>query len=288
MAKYVLIFFGLLVGYAFIASAVAEKPTTSRARAATPTVTPSPTQEPTATVAPAATIPAGPTATPVASPTPQSPETIYEVYTVQRGDTLNRIAAHFSKDEGHSVTVEAIVTANGITDPARIEVGEQFMIPVTVGDYVPTPTPAPTVEPIPVSGLGVSRREIKSVYQHADVGFTFEDASLASGIPRSMGRSPDSTAILDLIGPRGNLTQVTLVVGLPNDAPKVVLKNMIYLIALPHHVLPGWAGASDWLEESITIVMAGGEQQTTYFGKAEISLLFLRELGMLSLSIETK
>ena len=63
---------------------------------------------------------------------------------MQRGDTLNAIAARFSKEEAHHVTVEAIVAANGITDPARIEVGEQFFIPVVITYDQQSPAPEPT------------------------------------------------------------------------------------------------------------------------------------------------
>ena len=73
-------------------------------------------------------------ATPVVSATPSGPETIHETYIVQPGDTLNRIAARFSQEAGHNVTVAAIVAANGISDPARIGVGQQFTIPVVVSD----------------------------------------------------------------------------------------------------------------------------------------------------------
>ncbi|GAB4571994.1 MAG: hypothetical protein Kow0077_10210 [Anaerolineae bacterium] len=100
----------------------------------TPTITPtySPTtigiiptntpvrQQPTAT--------AVPTAAPTTAPT--------TTYTVQRGDTLNRIAARFG------VTVTAIAQQNGILNPNLILAGQQLIIPVAVA-----PAPAPTVQP---------------------------------------------------------------------------------------------------------------------------------------------
>ncbi|MCZ7568921.1 MAG: LysM peptidoglycan-binding domain-containing protein [Ardenticatenaceae bacterium] len=62
-------------------------------------VPPSPTQAATATTAPS------------------------EVYTVQRGDTLNAIAAHFG------VTVACLVAANQITNPDLIRPGQPIAIP---------------------------------------------------------------------------------------------------------------------------------------------------------------
>lgn len=46
------------------------------------------------------------------------------LYTVRSGDTLSGIAAE------HGVTVDAIVSANGIADPNRIYVGQRLTIPV--------------------------------------------------------------------------------------------------------------------------------------------------------------
>jgi LysM repeat protein len=50
-----------------------------------------------------------------------------QVYTVQRGDTLTTIAQHFG------VTVRAIQDANNISDPNRLSVGQQLVIPPKSG-----------------------------------------------------------------------------------------------------------------------------------------------------------
>lgn len=78
--------------------------------------------------------PASPTPpTPYATPTPT-------LHLVQAGQTLGSIALQYG------VTVEAILQANGLTDPNRINAGQVLVIPVAVP---PTPTvpPSPTVPP---------------------------------------------------------------------------------------------------------------------------------------------
>jgi LysM repeat protein len=77
------------------------------------------------------------------SPTP-TPTPIPLVYTVQEGDTLSAIAQRYS------VTVEEIVSANGLPNPDILSIGQQLVIP---GHFV-TPTPAapteaPTDTPVP-------------------------------------------------------------------------------------------------------------------------------------------
>lgn len=62
----------------------------------------------------------------------------YETYTVVRGDTLAKIAARFGS------TVQAIAVASGITDPNKIEVGQDLLIPTPAKVPKSSPKPAPT------------------------------------------------------------------------------------------------------------------------------------------------
>jgi len=96
----------------------------------TPTPTLMPTLPPTATPAPYTP---EPTATPTPTPTPI-------IHTIARGETLIAIAARYD------VSVAAVQELNGITDPRRLQVGQQIFIP-------PPPAAAPSGEssPTPVS-----------------------------------------------------------------------------------------------------------------------------------------
>lgn len=76
------------------------------------------------------------TTTTTAPPAPSGPD---GSYTVQTGDILTRIAFKFG------VTVEAIVSANHITNPNLLRVGQALTIPgVTVTDQNSNSTPATT------------------------------------------------------------------------------------------------------------------------------------------------
>jgi LysM repeat protein len=79
-----------------------------------------------------------PTAPPTtAPPTSTPPPSSGTRYTVQSGDTLSAIARRFG------VTVQAIMAANGLTNPNLIFVGQVLIIPGT-GGTSPTPTPTAT------------------------------------------------------------------------------------------------------------------------------------------------
>lgn len=83
--------------------------------------------------------------TPAPPPSPQTPSAIPpatgELYVVQGGDTLNKIARRFG------ITVTALIAANNLADPNRIMPGQQLHIGGETAESTPppaTPTPAPT------------------------------------------------------------------------------------------------------------------------------------------------
>jgi len=98
--------------------------------ASLPTVSPTAAPEGTATAQPTPTPNAVPTAkasVSVAAPTPgaptPSPRSTPRVYVAQAGDSLSTIAARFG------VTVQALMAANGLTNPNLVNVGQVLVIP---------------------------------------------------------------------------------------------------------------------------------------------------------------
>ncbi len=80
----------------------------------------------------------------VPPPTP-SPQPI--LYTVQEGDTLSAIAL------AYGVSLQDLMTANAISDPNILSVGQVLVIPIAVPPTLPAepPTPEPTRGPLPPS-----------------------------------------------------------------------------------------------------------------------------------------
>lgn len=105
--------------------------------------TPSPTPTAGRTSKPSQTPVDSGSPTPAGSPTPTGLTFEYEV---QAGDTLFDIAQRFG------TTVEAIVEANGLVDPADIAVGQILVIPGA--SSTPAPTPSPTPPPANPVGTG--------------------------------------------------------------------------------------------------------------------------------------
>ena len=75
--------------------------------------------------------PTQPPAQPTATPNSQG----YTLYTVQRGDTLARIAQRFG------TTIDAIMRLNNLSNPNYIYIGQQLKIPTSGGQPQPTAIP---------------------------------------------------------------------------------------------------------------------------------------------------
>jgi LysM repeat protein len=109
----------------------------------TPSLSPPPTNA--ATGQPTGSPTTAPTASPSPSPQPTpapTPTPDHVLHVIQPGETLTAIAIRYG------VTVEAIVVANGITDPNHIQAGDVLIIPL--GDAA-SPTPGPSATPAPTA-----------------------------------------------------------------------------------------------------------------------------------------
>jgi hypothetical protein len=96
---------------------------------------------------------------------------------------------------------------------------------------------------------------------------------------------------LDLVGPPEELTQVTLIVGVPSTdplapprLPKVLTENERYLRAVLEQTLPDWREGGAWLKKKL---QHKGEQQRVGVrkGSREVVLLAVNHGSMVLLSI---
>ena len=78
------------------------------------------------------------TVPPTTTTVPPTTTTVVTSYVIQPGDTLNRIAYRFG------ITPSALAEANGITDPDRIEAGDELVIPAPTASTTAPATPAST------------------------------------------------------------------------------------------------------------------------------------------------
>ena len=125
-------------------------PTVVVAAPPTPSDTPRPTATRRATFTPVPATPSD-TPTPTVTPTPI-------IYVIKKGDTLLAIARQFG------VTVQDLQEVNGITDPRRLRINQELMIPLKQENSEPTIVPTPTPVALRVQGLGFHWTPVDSLW----------------------------------------------------------------------------------------------------------------------------
>ena len=116
----------------------------------TPTDTPRPTATRRATFTPVPATPSD-TPTPTVTPTPI-------IYVIKKGDTLLAIARQFG------VTVQSLQEINGITDPRRLRIGQELIVPLEEGEGEPTVVPTPTPVALEIQGLAFHWTPVGSLW----------------------------------------------------------------------------------------------------------------------------
>jgi LysM repeat protein len=121
------------LGTAYLVASLRAAPSPDAAFLPTPTPTASPTPAPTPTSPDPNEEPtAEPSPEPTAAPTPEpTPGATPLEYTVQRGDSIGRIALRFG------VTPESIIALNELRNPNRIFPGQVLLIPADAASPAP-------------------------------------------------------------------------------------------------------------------------------------------------------
>ncbi|MBC8076080.1 MAG: protein kinase [Chloroflexales bacterium] len=105
-------------------------------------------------------------------------------YVVQPGDTLSAIAERFG------TTVEALLAANGLSDPNRIEVGQTLIVPGAVGEILPlgtsTTQPATPTQVVPATPAATVQAAPSPV-ANGLVAIRLEDSDWQGGYRRAGG-----------------------------------------------------------------------------------------------------
>ncbi|WP_461518093.1 hypothetical protein [Porticoccus sp.] len=136
------------------------------------------------------------------------------------------------------------------------------------------------------AGTGVSFDQVKA---DLDTYITLEESSPVNGQDRYMGLSVDGVALLEVIGPKHDVVQASLMVGLPNDAPEILARNSAILIRFLKNVTPEWEGGAEWATAAISKVTANpGEKEQKVIGSKLITIELFPPLAMLSISLKEK
>ena len=81
------------------------------------------------------------------------------------------------------------------------------------------------------------------VTRYLDQYITMEKSSDVHGQTRSSGQSDDKLAMLEIIGDSDNISEATLIIGLPNNSQQIVIRNSALMVRFVMNVAPrlGWS-----------------------------------------------
>lgn len=221
-------------------------PTVVAIVSSTPTDTPRPTATRRATFTPVPATPSD-TPTPTMTPTPV-------IYVIRKGDTLLAVARQFG------VTVQAIQETNGISDPRRLRIGQEIIIPLKVDEGEPTGVPTPTPVALRLQGVAFHWTPVDSLWGMGEVvnlsGEPAEEVEVQISLHDDQGQLLASGAAftqLDILAPGGRAPFAVLFEAPPTSFAQYQTR---ILSGVPHtHLGPrypnltveeGWGG---WLDD---------------------------------------
>lgn len=117
---------------------------------------------------------------------------------------------------------------------------------------------------------------------------TLERSTPVNGQPRYMGMSDDKLAALEIIGDRNNVTQASLMIGLPNDSRPALVRNSALFMRFVKNVTPGWASSADWAVAALKETTATENPVSMVFGTRSLTVSFLKPLGMVLVTVKHK
>jgi hypothetical protein len=155
---------------------------------------------------------------------------------------------------------------------------------------LPTCT-SPGGEQRPRAGLAVSRAALQAFFARPEFGFIFGAPRESRGGPSLSGTVPGKLMALTLVGPPENLTEVTLMVGVPSTNPlappsdaTTVAENARYLRAVLQRAMPDWQEGMAWLRTQLQR-QSDRHQVGVRKGHREVVLLAVNHWSMVLLSI---
>src|SRR3954466_12058153 len=99
-----------------------------------------------------------------------------------------------------------------------------------------------------IAGIGITYEQAMRYFGD---DFRMSKSTPVDGRDRYMGTSKNGMAVLEIIGQRNDLSQASLIVGLPNDSPAIVVHNAAMLLRFLKNTVPGWAGSSAWATSTL-------------------------------------
>ncbi|HEX4959603.1 MAG TPA: hypothetical protein VF173_02095 [Thermoanaerobaculia bacterium] len=133
------------------------------------------------------------------------------------------------------------------------------------------------------AGTGLSYSQMT---QYLSSYFSLEKSTPVNGQPRYMGATGDKLAMLELIGDKNDLTEATLIIGLPNDSQSVLVRNSAMFMRFIKNAAPSWEGSGDWAVAALKKATTTEVPVSTVRGTRRITVSLQKPLAMVLVTVK--
>lgn len=117
--------------------------------------------------------------------------------------------------------------------------------------------------------IGVSYDQITESFHQF---MAISQSTPVRGQKRYMGETSDQTVIIEIIGDKQDVSQVSLIVGMPSDTLDALNRNITLLLRLVKNTIPEWEASADWVTSAAVRVLVTGESEVVIKGQMVIRL----------------
>lgn len=162
----------------------------------------------------------------------------------------------------------------------------------TVAATTPAATPEPvpiaaraTNAPAPVSALGISFGDVVMKFEEADMAMDYESSPLWDGTPRIMGTA--NTSILELTGPKHDLSKVSVSVIVSNENVAAGLDGVLRMLVVLRTAAPEMRDSVEWTNRSLSHLVENPDgEPCVKLADRDVCMTRNAELGMVHLTVE--
>lgn len=128
-----------------------------------------------------------------------------------------------------------------------------------------------------IKGLGISYDQIVN---NISKYFVMNKDSV-DGQDRYMGQSTNKLMILEIIGKKQNLNQVSLVLPISDSDPQALMENTAVVLIFLKNILPNYPKAYEW-------VLTTTSKREKVYGNKVITVIPIKQIGSMSITVTPK
>jgi len=135
-------------------------------------------------------------------------------------------------------------------------------------------------------GINVSFSQVMKNFSET---FQMEKSTPVKGQDRYSGTATDGYTTLEIIGNKNNVSQATIMTGLPSDNPDQVMLNTMRMAVFVKNTISEFreANTATWVTNTITeIINSEKESKSVIYGEKELTMSIYKSIGMIVVTVK--